>query len=310
MKRMRFPIATVAAAALNAATPAHAQAPAARIDDIQVSREGETVSILVKLSQQPAAASAKAAGDDLVVEIDGIDLAKLTLEPPSGSLMRRVEAGGRKLALSGAAFGEASTVIYRNAVLIEAKLAEPRVVGASLMTSAPSPPAPVKPPSPPARPLVAEQPAAPKAAEDKSIDLLKNKDSQPAVATAKPQTPAAKPSALKASAAGLAGIDTARCAAAAVELEKDAWAVQALGDHALCLIDQDKPKDAGSKLEQLAAFAPEDWRISLGRAVLAAERGDTKNAEVGYRAAASSAPTETIRAAITRQLGGKVGAAP
>ncbi len=72
----------------------------------------------------------------------------------------------------------------------------------------------------------------------------------------------------------------------------------ALGDHALCLLDQGKTKEAANRIEQLAAFAPEDWRIALARAVLADEKGDASAAEIGYRTAAMLAPDENVRAAI------------
>jgi Flp pilus assembly protein TadD len=93
-------------------------------------------------------------------------------------------------------------------------------------------------------------------------------------------------------------LDTARCAEAAVDLKKDPWSVPALGDHALCLIDMGSSNEANTKLDQLAAFAPEDWRVALGRAELARQKGDASNAEIGYRAAAMLAPDAEIRAAI------------
>jgi hypothetical protein len=290
---MRFPVASVClAVAACAGAPAYAQG--ARIDDIQVSRDGEKVSILVKLSQQPAAASAKSAGNDLLLEIDGVDLTKLALDPPAGSLVRHVDAVGGKVTLSGAAFGEASTVIYRNAVLIEAKLAEPKLRGgSSLMASA-------APTPPPAKPVAAE-PAkvpAPEKSPANPPEPSRGLESQPPpvlVSAPSLSTP-------KASATALARIDAARCSAAARDVEKDPWAIPALGDHALCLLDQGKTQEASNRLEQLAAFAPEDWRVALGRAALAAEKGDVSNAEIGYRTAALQAPDEHVRAAITSKL--------
>lgn len=312
--RMRFPVAVLAALTIGAPAAAYAQsAPAqknqpepARIDDIQISREGETVSILVKLSQQPAAATAKASGDDLVIEIEGVQLAKLALDPPAGSLVRHVEAADRKLTLSGAAFGQASTVIYRNAVLIEAKLAEPELRGASLLGKPPlaivtPPPAAVAPPQTPKEPQkplpVAEVmlPKAPELAsslESKAIALVP----PPASKTAPlPATP-------KVVAAALVGIDDARCKTAAMEVVKDPWALAALGDHALCLLDAGKTAEAKNRIDQLAAFSPEDWRVALGRAALDAARGDSNAAQTGYRTAAQLAPNADIRAAITAKL--------
>lgn len=279
--RMRFPSAWVSGACLTSALlvapvvggpVAHAQsapAPAAavqpavpaRINDIQVGRDGETISILIKLSQQPAAAAAKTSGEALTVEIDGVTLIPLTLAPPAGSLVTKVEATSGKLTLSGAAFASATTVIYRNAVLIEAKLAEPSAhAGASLMaTTTPAKPAPAA-PSP----------------------------------TPQPQKAA--------SIATIAGIDAARCSASVAELAKDAWALSAMGDHALCLLDADKLDEAKSRIDQLAAITPQDWRVTLGRAVLEEKSGDPIKAKAAFVSASLAAPNDKIRAAITERI--------
>ena len=283
---MRFSSACLAVAVLAATPAAFAQTGApesVRIDDIQISQDGETFSILVKLSQQPASATAKVEGDDLVVDLNGLSLAKLMLEPSSGSMIHHIQAADGKLTLSGAAFGEASTVIYRNAVLVKTKLAEPKSSGASLMT---------------AKPIVAKE-APPAPPEPKQV--VASVEPAPAPSAAPPAAPAPAAAPAKnqpVSLAQLVKLDTARCAEAAVELKKDPWSIPALGDHALCLIDMGSANEAGAKLDQLAAFAPEDWRISLGRAVLAQQKGDTSNAEIGYRAAAMLAPDAEIRAAI------------
>ena len=310
MMRMRFPIASLAALTIGATAAAYAQsAPTqkiqpepARINDIQVSREGETISILVRLSQQPAAATARASGDDLVVEIDGVSLAKLALDPPAGSLVRHVEALDRKLTLSGAAFGQTSTVIYRNAVLIETKLAEPEMRGASLLANAT--PATIAPPAvpgaaPPVETSAKESPktvlvaeAAPPPKPPENANALESH----------PFSPAPKPPAPKTAIAALAGIDAARCQTASGEIAKDPWTLAALGDHALCLFDAGKTLEAKNRLDQLAAFSPEDWRVALGRAALDAAAGDASKAEIGYRTAAQLAPNDSIRAAITASL--------
>jgi hypothetical protein len=270
MLRMRFPAVCLLSAALYglaAAVPAHAQsaptttAVSARINDIEVAQEAETVSILVKLSQQPAAVTARISGEMLILEIDGLTLTPLALAPPSGSLVTKVDAASGKLTLSGAAFGSATTVIYRNAVLVEAKLAEPALRGgSSLMTGASAPP-----------------PA-------KSVEA-----------------PPSKPS-NGISIAALAGISAVRCTTAAAELAKDAWALPAMGDHALCLLDADKQDEAKNRLDQLAAITPQDWRVALGRAALAEKSGYAVKAQAGYVSASLVAPTDTIRAAISGRI--------
>lgn len=315
--RMRFPSAWVSGACLTSAllvTPvlggpvAHAQsapapttpaaptppAPSARINDIQVGRDGETISILIKLSQQPAAAAAKASGEALTVEIDGVTLAPLTLAPPAGSLVTKVEATSGKLTLSGAAFANATTVIYRNAVLVEAKLAEPSLhAGASLMAAA----APAKP-----TPAIAPIPIAPAAAPQKPAQPADALQSHPA-----PATPSPAPQPQKAtSTAAIAGIDATRCTTSAAELAKDAWALSAMGDHALCLLDAGKLDEAKSRIDQLAAITPQDWRVALGRAVLEEKSGDPIKAQTAFVSASLAAPNDAVRAAIA----GRISTAP
>lgn len=293
MLRTRFPIALLAAPIMlwvySGAMAAHAQsAPAtSRIDDIQVSREGDTVSILVKLSAQPVAASAKTADENLTLEIDGVMLAPLQLTPPSGAMVTKVEASGKTLTLSGAAFSKATTVIYRNAVLIETKLADPELRPAtSLMTASPA----AKPAPTPAQPI-APQPIAVAPPPSKP---------QPAVET-KPPPPAPAPLVSRRT-ASLAGIDAARCTTAEAELAKDAWALAALGDHALCLLDAGKTDEAKNRLDQLAAITPQDWRVALGRAALDEKAGDSVKAQAGFVAASLAAPNDSIRAAITAHI--------
>ncbi len=291
--RMRFPLVWVSGACLGAAImaapAAHAQAAAgataisARVDDIQVARDGETVSILIKLSQQPAAATARTSDEALTVEIDGVSLTPLTLTPPGGSLVRKVEAGSGKLTLSGAAFSNATTVIYRNAVLIEVKLAEPSLrTGASLMGVA----TPVK--SAPAAIALAPVIPAPAPIVVKQAEPANDLQSHPAPPKPRSAT----------TITAIAGIDGARCGAASAELANDAWALAAMGDYALCLLDADKLDEAKSRIDQLAAITPQDWRVALGRAVLAEKTGDLEKAQAHYVSASLAAPNDKVRGEI------------
>ena len=113
MTSLRFPLMLGVALAFGAAA-AHAQSapggptaaapiPQTKVEDIEVAQAGDTVSILVKLSGQPTAASAVVAGDLLKLEIDGINLFALNLSPPAGSLVRSVTAAKGEIVLGGVA---------------------------------------------------------------------------------------------------------------------------------------------------------------------------------------------------------------
>src|SRR5690348_10818726 len=106
MRALRFLVPSLAA--LITAAPAFAQSGsgmAGSVKDIEISRDGAKVSILIQLSQQPASADAKTSAEGLTLDLDGVDLLKLQLDPPDGSLVSHVEAAGKRITLSGAAFG-------------------------------------------------------------------------------------------------------------------------------------------------------------------------------------------------------------
>ncbi|RYY93583.1 MAG: hypothetical protein EON61_24830 [Alphaproteobacteria bacterium] len=343
MLRTRFSFACSVVALAFSAIPAHAQsapAPAApamgalpaRINDIQVARTGDTISILVKLSQQPSAATVKSTGEALTLEIDGLNLNTLNLSPPAGSLVTRVEAASGKLTLSGVAFSNPTTVIYRNAVMLEAKLAEPSLpaatslMGATIATKPTAPVAPQLVPTPVAVPAKVTQPVIPPVAPA-SAPIAEHPTATPIAPTpvafkpvpvapnAKPEdelpshpTPAAPAPAtapvVALQTASIAGIDAARCAKSAEDLAKDAWALAAMGDHALCLVDAGKLDEAKNRLDQLAAITPQDWRVSLGRAMLAEKAGDMKTAQAAFVSASLAAPNDKIRVAISERISG------
>lgn len=342
MTSLRFPLMMGVALAFGAAA-AHAQsapagAPAAasvaqtKIEDIEVAQAGETVSILVKLSGQPTAASALVAGEQLKLEIDGINLVALSLSPPPGSLVKSVTAGKSQIVMGGVALSAPDVVIYRHAVLVKARLAEPADInGESLITGAvplavappppvaakPAPvvPAPVAPAHAAPTPVVAAAPASvaaatpvtpPPGAISPEAEPI---SPEPLPAPAHPPE-APKPDDVLQSAptpapavagpvATLAGIDAARCTSAADELAKDSWALGAMGDVALCLIDAGKTDEARARLDQLGAITPGDWRVSLGRGLL---ESDASVANGLFLAASLGAPNDKVRAAIVTHI--------
>jgi hypothetical protein len=372
MTRLRFPVSglirctwALGLAASACALPAFGQE--ARIEDIQISQPeaGGGVSILVKLSGQPKSAGASQVGGALVVEIDGVALPALAFDPAGNAMVRHVAvtppeggagAPSSRIRFEGAAFADASTTIYRDAVLIEARLAEASLpAGASLMAkatpskTAPAKPAAIKPAPVPvnARPMptapviqAALAPIAPApttaaaALADEKPNVLESRAAVAPLAKpvavqvaavpkavaptapVRPTAPVVAPAATgkviaKAAAstgpdigtaAGVARLDANACAGAEAQLAKDAWSLPALGNHALCLIDQQKLPEAKNRLDQLAAFSPEDWRVELGRGALAEKQGDASQAEIGYRNAAQLAPDEATRTAILQML--------
>lgn len=340
MKIRRFPLMMGVALACSAAAAYAQSAPVAapvslpvqatKIEDIEVAQDGDTISILVKFSGQPSAASAHAEGKDLKLTIDGVALPHFTLTPPAGSLVTHVTAVNGQITLSGAALSSPDIVIYRHAVLVKAKLADPADIGgASLMTghvvaatpvAKVQPPIPVAPapiPTPPSpksisvAPPPAPIPAAPAPKPEPAVAIVPAPQPPPEHLHAPPApddelhsapAPAAPAAALALATASIAGIDAARCTAATDELAKDSWALGAMGDVALCLIGQGKPDEARARLDQLGAITPQDWRVSLGRAVLASTSGDTKAANDLFLAASLGAPNDAARVALISRI--------
>ncbi len=299
----------LAAAALMAGgAPVLAQTPiggATQIADISVSQDADKVSILIKLNQQPKSATVSSRGADLVLALDGVTLAPWKMDAEPGRLIRHVEAGaaeggGGSITLSGAAFGPAQTTIYRNAVLVEAKLAEaPPPPGATSLLAAATVSAPVaapKPAAPSPAPPAAQSPAP--AAKHAEADAL---PSGPVslLPGAKPKT-AEAPSAARV--AAIAGLTPDGCKQASAKLAKDAWALDALGSEALCLIGQSKTDEARKKLDQLAAFDPEDWRVALGTGALADLAGDASAARIALSNARMLTNSASAKAMLEKWL--------
>ncbi len=80
-------------------------------------------------------------------------------------------------------------------------------------------------------------------------------------------------------AADLATLSPERCTEAATQLAADMWDLAALGDQALCLLRAGDSNAAKPHLDQLAAFAPEDPRVALGRAQVLFDEGDAASAK-------------------------------
>jgi hypothetical protein len=366
MTTVRFSTAlALGVAAVALTSPAAAQtAAAARIADIRFSQAaaeaGGGVSILVVLTAQPKAATVTEVGGGLVVDIDGVALPALAFDPAGEGMVRHVAVtppgaeaatGASRIRFDGAAFTAATTTIYRDAVLVEARLAEAKLAdGASLMAGAKA--AAATPAKAAVRPAVApaaepaagqavgsavkpaaaaaaavaaaddkthmiHAPAAPAAAGSAATPATAKPAAVEVAAAARPAAPTAptapslpvvapvavdKPAARPASVTALAKLDANACAQAETQLKDDAWALGALGNRALCLIDQQKYPEAKNRIDQLAAFSPEDWRVELGRGALAAQKGDASQAEISYRNAAQLAPDEATRTAIKQML--------
>lgn len=241
--------AAVAVLGLSAPFAAGQTAPdAQRVEDIRISEANGGVSILVLLSAQPTAASAHAQADVLVLEIDGVPLAPFSVTPASAVLVRRIDAqpsgdGGAQFLLSGVALEQVETTIYRNAVLLTGHLAAPPAETTTSLLVAPVTPE--------------------HAIEVAALSL------EPPIQ----QTPA-QPATISAfRAADIAGVSADRCAQTPGLLQTNAWDMDALGDHALCLLREGKQQEAADRLGQLAAFQPEDARVALGQAEMAITEG-------------------------------------
>lgn len=80
-----------------------------------------------------------------------------------------------------------------------------------------------------------------------------------------------------------AGLDAAACAAAASAVAADPWDLAHLGDHALCNIASGDMDAARMAVEQLEAFAPDDWRVGAARGELHFLAHETSEGVIAYR---------------------------
>lgn len=297
----------------------------ARVEDIQLSQEGGRVSVLLKLSRQPSAATVTLSEAALAVALDGLSVYPLALTPSSGTLISAVTAGENKILLSGLAVTAATTILYRNAVLVQATLADPparpdpSLLNVSLAAPAAAMPSIVPdssgglspapgsqlagpPRADPSRPLPVSltpaTPTAPIALASPRIEAGKTHTASMAQAA----RPNGAPPGPLADVLRVAGLAPERCQEAEAELAKDAWLLPALGDQALCLLNAGRLVEGKNRLDQLAAITPQDWRVALGEAALYDQKGQKDKALSFWRAALERAPDQSARSQIEARL--------
>jgi hypothetical protein len=289
---------------VSAGAPAIGQAGAVR--NIEIVREGSLVSFLLTFSTQPTAASAVITSEGLAVLVSGVDLSVPAFAPPAGDVIRTVSAlndapGSTRFRLEGARFSAASATLYHNAVLVETRLSDDQPTRTD-ETSAAAPAAdrPVQAPAqaPSSPPPVSSAPTRP--APPKSGPRAGAAPAEPAETPGAPPAPATNtaPEAQLSRAALLSGSSAPDCATARARLTKTPWDMPSLGHHTLCLIEAGKLEDAANRVEQIAAFNPDDWRAHLARAALDARQGRVDAAAQGFEKARAAARDETVKAAV------------
>lgn len=278
-------------AAVIGLAPSTAAADSAVVRNLEMTRVGSRVSFLLSFSGQPTAASVEMSATGLSIDVGGLELAVPAFAPPSGGIIRRVNtepapAGGTRVRLDGATFVGAAATIYRNAILIDARLAnDPMILSDPTDTRQPASPSPT--PTAPT-PVSAPSGPAPVAANAPGGDA-------PRPAAERQPTKDAPPIS---QAALLTGSSAADCSAAAAQLKRTPWDVPSLGHHALCLIEGGKLEEARNRVSQIAAFSAEDWRAHLTRAALDARQGRTREAATGFEKARKATRDDAILSAI------------
>jgi hypothetical protein len=278
-------------AAVIGLTPSTAGADRAVVRNLEMTREGSRISFLLSFSDQPRAAGVETSATGLSIDVGGLELAVPAFAPPSGGIVRRVTteptaSGGTRVRLEGAAFTGAAATIYRNAILVEARLASDQ-------------PIPSEPPESPKAPLpsLAPMDVIPASAPSAPAAIAKE---APKGAAARPPAPgqATRETASISPAALMSGSSAADCSAVRAQLTRTPWDVPSLGHHALCLIETGKLEEAGNRVSQIAAFSADDWRAHLTRAALNARQGRAEEAAAGFEKARMATRDDAIRAAI------------
>lgn len=100
----------------------------------------------------------------------------------------------------------------------------------------------------------------------------------------------------------VAGLSNDTCMAAEKAVADNPWELDKLGDHILCLLDANKVEAAKPQLEQLSAFAPDDWRVSFANAELLRLENKDSDAQIAYSNALNLTENATIRTRLNVRL--------
>ena len=102
--------------------------------------------------------------------------------------------------------------------------------------------------------------------------------------------------------ASAVGITRQSCEGATKAVETDPWDLDHLGEHVLCLVQNYDAEGALTAIEQLEAFAPEDWRVPAAEAELHFQDGETSQGVIAYQTAIMLCENEDIRRNLAMRL--------
>lgn len=85
-------------------------------------------------------------------------------------------------------------------------------------------------------------------------------------------------------------IDTGSCAVVRATLQADAWALDAMVDRGLCLGAEGKLVEADAIFQRLLAYTPDNYEALVGRALVAADQGETQLALKYFQNALNALP--------------------
>ena len=142
----------------------------------------------------------------------------------------------------------------------------------------------------------------------KNAVLIRTRLSKPIPPQPKMVAPAASPApptphtATNITIATVANLTKTSCKTAENSIAANPWDLDKLGDHILCLLDADQPDAAKPQLEQLSAFAPDDWRVSFATAEILRSDGKDSEAQIAYSNALNLVQAPPIRTRLTARL--------
>ncbi len=253
-----IPVALIALCAVQAVSPAIAKSPESHsqnaaqkseIIDIISNADGHNLSILVKLKHQPHVAATQISDNGFTLSISEMLLHQANINPPNNTYVTGVEVDSEtvshssKLDFSTAKLKQIHTEIFKNAILISAKLATP--APASLQSASQKPQ------------ISAAAPADTKIA---STQLL-NQDAR-----------------FK----DVFKITPSYCIQAEQLLKEDAWNLEAVADRALCMVADGKQDQAKISVDQIQSFSPDNWKAALVEGEILRLQGNISQSKIQF----------------------------
>ncbi len=219
------------------------------IIDIISNASDHDLNLLVKLKHQPHIAATQITDNGFTLSISGLLLHQASIDPPTNTYITSVEVRSEtnlqssKLEFSTPRLTQIRTEIFKNAILVSAKLANPAPLNSHTAAQR--------------QQLSITAPQNTRITPPQSINQEKHfRD--------------------------VFQLSASYCMQAEKLLSEDAWNLEAVADHALCMTADGKLDEAQISVDQIQSFSPNNWKAALTAGEILRLKGDVSQSKIQF----------------------------